>query len=71
MKSACLSVFAVSWVLLGFAPSGRLAGGENDDPARPPAITVQDVPVVPPELMARLRGGRTPHPDKKRTPQPA
>jgi hypothetical protein len=23
------------------------------------------------EPMARLRGGRTPHPDKKRTPQPA
>jgi dipeptidyl aminopeptidase/acylaminoacyl peptidase len=44
----CSAVVACVACLPAFA-------ADNDDPVRPPAITTQDVPVVPAELVERLR----------------
>src|SRR5262249_44331880 len=46
----------VAWsVLIGVLADPRLEAAENDDPFRPPAISTQEVPAVPAELMERLR----------------
>ena len=54
MKSWRLIRVVISGVLLfGFAAMARVS--HADDPQRPPAVTTQNVPVVPPELTERLR----------------
>src|SRR5262245_9207464 len=45
-------VLAVALLVIPSAMNPSLA---QDDPLRPPAITVQNVPAVPPELAERLR----------------
>ncbi|HEY2252005.1 MAG TPA: S9 family peptidase, partial [Planctomycetaceae bacterium] len=45
--SCCLAVI--------FEASLPASAADNGDPFRPPAITTQDVPVVPPDLVERLR----------------
>src|SRR6266481_6147550 len=42
-------------LLFGFAATARVSRADGDDPQRPPAIATQNVPVVPAELMERLR----------------
>src|SRR5258705_4974959 len=56
MKHARLFLVIIPCVLLiSFVATARVSWADSDDPKRPPAIATQDVPVVPTELMERLR----------------
>ena len=53
MKVQTMRVFAITCLLLG--PSTFTWSAEPADPFRPPAIQAKNVPVVPPEMIERLR----------------
>ncbi len=56
MKTAFHFLSVVSLIVLpGFAARESADAAEKDDPFRPPAITTQEVPAVPADLMERLR----------------
>ncbi len=55
MKHTSLRVPAFYALLVVFGFAGPAAAGEPADAFRPPAISTQDVPAVPPELIERLR----------------